>query len=117
MKTESPMGRACRSVTFFTEFQKIIDHLLNSSSVIIAHSPDEENAIMAYLIYSPFQAVHYLWVRPSLRRLGIARCLVDEAFPGVKELQFTLNTNDAKRISQKYPELVYNPFILFNKGA
>lgn len=116
VRRESDLGRSCRSGIFFTEFQKIIDLLLNSCSILIACSPDEENAIIGYLIYKPGLCIHYAFTRPSSRGFGIAKELIREAFPGAKEWTFTLNTNMAKKISKSYPELTYNPFILFKKG-
>lgn len=116
MKNESDIGRACKSSIFFTEFQKVIDLLLEKSAVIIACSPEEEDAIIAYLIFSPGVAVHYVWVRPSCRRKNIAKDLITEAFPEAKQVVYTLNTSDAKKIAKDYPELTYNPFILFKKG-
>jgi len=116
MKNESDIGKACRSRVFFTEFQKVIDRLLNKSSVLIACANEVENTILGYLIYEPDLCIHYAWVRPTCRKYDIARDLVKQAFPKDKEIQFTLNTTDAKKIAKKYPELIFNPFILYKKG-
>jgi GNAT superfamily N-acetyltransferase len=119
MKNESDLGRSCKSHIFFTEFQKVIDLLLNSCAILIACSPEEEDAIIGYLIFQPdAEVIHYAWVRPACRRLGIAKELVYEAFGrNLKSVGFSLNTNDAKKINKLYPDkLIHNPFILFKKG-
>lgn len=115
MKRESDLGRSCRTSIFFAEFQNIIDHLLKTCEIIVACSPDDEDAIIGYLIHGP-ECIHYAFVRPSSRGFGIATELVREAFPAWKTLTFSLNTNMSKKINKKYPELTYNPFILFKKG-
>lgn len=114
MKRESELGRSCRSSVFFTQFQKIIDRLLENAAIIIACSSEEENFIVGYLIYDEPFTIHFTFVRPSCRMKNVARDLIDVAFDSdSRQLEFTLNTNDAKKISKKYPELIHNPFVLF----
>lgn len=116
MKRESELGRSCRSSIFFPDFQKVIDRILATSQVLIACSPEEENAIMGYLIYERPETVHFAFVRPSCRMKNVARDMIEEVMPGSKNIIFSLITNDAKKISKKYPEFTHNPLILFNKG-
>lgn len=116
MKRESDIGRSTRSIIFFTEFQKVIDHLLNNCTILIACSPEEENAIMGYLVFEGPHTIHFAWVRPSCRRKEIAKCLIHEAFPhNPHALEYSLNTNDSKKISKDRPELIHNPFVLYKK--
>jgi len=116
MKHDSDLGRSCRSSVFFPNFQKIIDDLLQNSQILVTCSVEEENAIMAYLIYSP-NLIHYAFTRPALREKGLARELVNQAFPGATSLAFSLNTNHAKKISRTHQQLFHDPFSLFKKGA
>jgi len=116
MKTDSDLGRSCRSSVFFPNFQKIIDNLLSNAKILIACSPEEENVIVSYLIYDP-NRLYFAFTRPSCRKQGLARELIHSAFPHAKQLFFTLNTNDAKKISRIHPELIYDPFVLFKQGA
>lgn len=114
MKKESSLGRSCTTRVFFCEFPKVIDHVLSISKVLIAHFDSEPDLILGYLIYEP-ECVHYLYTKASFRNFNVARELINEAFPEAKSLSFSLNTNASKRICEKFPELIHNPFLLYQK--
>lgn len=116
MKSESNLGRSCSTRVFFGEFPKIIDRILSVSEILVACKDDEEDVIFGYLIFEP-EVIHYAYVKSGLRRLDVARDLVTKAFPQAKSVSFSMNTNDAKKIREKYPELIFNPFVLYQKGA
>lgn len=116
MKRESSLGRSCSTRVFFQEFPQVIDHILNVSKVLVASSKEDPNFIYGYLIYEP-EVVHYTYVRGTCRNLEVAKEMIAHAFPGAKTLTFSQNTNSSKQIKEKYPELIWNPFVLYHKGA
>lgn len=113
MRNESDLGRSTRNNIFFSGFQKVIDEILNNSSLFISCSNDDEDFIAGYLIRQN-DSIHYIFVRPSCRRQGIAHKLVEQAFVGVDQpIEYSLHTSDSKRITKAHPQFIYNPFLLF----
>lgn len=114
MKNESPLGRSCSTRVFFPEFSQVIDHLLLNAKTIVACNEEHPQTIFGYMIFDP-DVVHYVFVKAAFRRFEIARDLIAHAFPGAKSLQYSQNTNAARAISAKYPELIFNPFVLYKR--
>ena len=116
IQKESALGRGCSTRVFFSEFPKVIDYILFNSKVLLAVFNEDPNFIYGYLVYQG-DTVHYAFTRASSRNLGIAKALIKEVFPDKKSLTFSFKTNSSKKITLKYPELIFNPFNLYMKGA
>ena len=116
MKRESTLGAQCAGDLFFNEFQKVVDRILSRSKIVVACVSENEDSILGYLIFEP-ECIHYAYVRPSSRLLDIAKDMVHEAFPDAKSIKYSLTTNDSRQIQKKHPELVCNPFALYQRGA
>lgn len=114
MKRESSLGRSCSVRVFFKEFPQVIDHILARSKCILACYKHEPDAILGYLIFEP-DIIHYAYVRDTCRGYELAKELLKTAMPDAKSVSFTFNTNTAKMINKKHPELIHNPFLLFKK--
>ena len=119
MKQESPLGRSCSQATFFKNFQQVIDHILEVSEILIACKTDEPEVIFGYAIFQPQDVpiLHYIFVKAAFRRLGIAKTLCFAAFPERKAILHTMNTHSSKQICPDKPQFIFNPFILYKKGA
>jgi hypothetical protein len=110
-KHDSAFGKSVRSSVFFPAYGEVIDNILLSSTTIIACHPEEPDIILGYLVYSP-TILHYVFVKEAFRGLGIARTLYETA-----QVPTTLShrTGSVQDILARHSELVYNPFVLFNK--
>lgn len=116
MKSESSLGRSCSPRVFFAEFTRVIDHILAKSEILIACVKEDPGIILGYLIYEQ-NVIHYAFTKAAFRRLDIARDLIRHAFPDQKSVLFSQNTNSSKKICEKYPELIFNPFLLYERSA
>lgn len=116
MKRESPIGRSTSASVFFSEFPHIVDHILATSHVAVAAHLEEPDVVFGYLIHDD-KGIHYAFTKAAFRRLGIARGLVSFAFPEAKTIMHSQATKASKAISEKHPELIFNPFICYRKGA
>lgn len=115
LKGESALGRQTSIRVFFAEFLKVMDSILSRSKVLVACEKDNHDTILGYLVFELPDTIHYAYTKAALRRLNICKDLVKTAFPDSKSLNFTFNTNDAKSIVEKYPELIHNPFTVFRR--
>lgn len=116
MHKDSKLGKSVPTTLFFAEFAKTIDYLLEQAEVLIACDKDNPDVIFGYLIYEP-GIVHYAFTKLAFRRLHIARDLILSVFPQAHSFQFSLKTSCSKKITEKYPNLTYNPFLLMKKGS
>lgn len=102
---------------FFDQYSLVVDNLLETSNVLVACKQDEENVIFGYLVYEG-KVAHYAFVKEAFRELGIAQSLVAEAFGEgeLSQLICTHRTQSSKPIFEDHKFLIYNPFLLYNKG-
>jgi hypothetical protein len=113
MKKESSLGKYCSPPIFYSHFTKIIDHLLEHSSVLIA-ADTETDTLLGYVIYDD-EAVHFTYIKAVYRNLHIAKDLINHAYPGKTTFTYSLQTKASRDIKEKYPELIHNPFIIYKK--
>lgn len=115
IKNESNLGRSCSPKIFFREFNQVVDNLLSKSEVAIACSQENEDVILGYMIYES-DTIHFVFVKSAFRQMGIAKELVEHAFNDKEKIYCSFSTNDSKRIKDRYPNLIFNPFSLYSKG-
>jgi hypothetical protein len=114
IKSDSSLGRSCLSTVFFSEFPKVIDHILSKSNILIACDNDQEDAILGYIIHEP-NIIHYAYVKSALRNLGIFKRMINIVIEDKKNMYFSFNTKSSKAISNKLPQLIFNPFFNYKK--
>jgi hypothetical protein len=93
----------------------VIDYILlqNDCVIRIAALPDNVDVILGYLVYQP-GILHYVFVKEGFRKLGIAKDLVIQS--DLKDdCKCTHKTEWVYKILRKYPDITYDPFILFKK--
>jgi len=71
--------------TFFEAHHNVVEALLDRSTVLVAHPPDDPEVILGWSVVetllpeadepSPI-VVHYVYVKPAFRRAGVARRLL-----------------------------------------
>lgn len=64
--------------TFFREHHKVIDRILDrpETKVRLAVMPDDPSVVFGWAVTEGPDVVHYVYVKPSFRKYGIARALL-----------------------------------------
>lgn len=119
-KSDSKLGKSCRTSIFNREFNKVIDYLLSTSKVAIACVKEEANVIIGFIISNGQDVIHYIFVKDGFKKLRVASILTAYALgPGYEDrlLQCSLMTGEAAKIIKRQGmKIDHNPFILFHKG-
>lgn len=112
---DSPLGRSCRNSIFFPEYNRVIDWVLSQedTQVVVASDPVEQHVIFGYMVHQP-NILHYVFTKEAFFRFGIAKSLYQHI--GCPKV-FTHKTLKVKDILEKYPDMTFNPFILFKQEA
>ena len=97
------------SYNFFDNFKEVIKLLLEQNDSLIVCDVDEPDVIYGYCIYSN-KTLHYVYVKHSLRRFGVAKALILQAIGGLPEY-YTIQSKMSNKITQKY-NIKFNPYFL-----
>lgn len=116
-KHGSYFAKRITNTIFFKWHHKVIEKILDRDSVkILVASPKEEpNIVLGYLVYETMedkQVIHYIYVKKSFRRFGIATKLLKESGVELKDCSFDHWCFDTDWICAKLPTLIYNPYLL-----
>lgn len=109
-KKESYFAKRIKRDVFFKEHHRLIELLLGKSQILVAHPIGEPDVILGYLVYTS-GVVHFAFVKPEFRKLGIAKTMLNAAKFDT-ELQFTHWTFSMDDIIKTHPEMTYNPYAL-----
>lgn len=103
---------------YFFEHKMIIQYLMDTSDFLVAVNPEDPDQIYGYICYEHIKdeipVIHYIYVKYTYRKLGIAKQLLTKAVP-------TFDTDPVcishfnKVVIDKLPGkdlLVYNPYLL-----
>lgn len=60
---------------FMRKYKEVLNHLLIKSVCKVAHTLEDEDNLVGYVIYEP-GVLHYVFVKPALRRFGVAKQLI-----------------------------------------
>lgn len=112
---DSHLGKSCRNSTFFPEYNKIVDSILQhpETKVLVAAKPDEMDIIFAYLVHQG-PLFHYAFTKEAFRKQGIGKSLFLYA-GGEPTSIFTHRTFGFDPIFKKHANLIFNPFSLYKK--
>ncbi len=105
---------------FFAEQHKLIERLLANATVIIACNDNDPSQIFGWAVAERIQgifAIHYIYVKHSFRRMGIANELI-KAFghDGSEAGIYTHYTAHMDQVAPKY-NLLYHPYVLSQNYA
>lgn len=114
-KADGPLGKITTKRVFFQEFPQVIDRILSTSKVQIMCLSEEPKIIVGYIIFQP-QLIHYIFVKEPFRRNGIAKTLKSHALGLNDSFTYTHITHHVKKLLTKYPDALFNPFKLYQKG-
>lgn len=112
----SPFGKKLSNSIFYPEHHKLLERLLKTSSVLVACSNNDPSQIYGYICTALIEGiftVHYIYVKHTFRKLGIAKVLYASVNPQNEKGIYTHNNYIADNLSPKY-QLLYHPYILFN---
>ena len=95
---------------YFREQHKLIEHILAHSITRIAHTLEDEDTILGWIVYqrSP-DCVHYSFVKPPFRRHGVFRALHPEG-----DWYVTHYTQAWSAIKARFPTYRYNPYLAWS---
>lgn len=87
----SKLTKSWKNEAYFAAQAQTIEALLKRSDVRVAVDPDSDGHIYGYIVRDAFhpKVVHFLYVKQTFRRLGIARSLLSEIGVGRKEDCYT----------------------------
>lgn len=107
----STFARYVRGDEYYTGHRHAIERAMRraATTILVAHAPDDTETILGWICYEHPGVLHYLFVRPLVRKLGVSRQLI-EALPEepVFYSHFTLALNG---ILRRMPRAVYSPYL------
>lgn len=77
---DSPTVRRVDRDTFYVEERRVFERLLNEATVLVATSRNDLDYVLGFLLGEASDVgpvLHWCYVRHAVRRLGIARALVE----------------------------------------
>lgn len=99
---------------YYREHHKLIADILERSQVICAVSDEDESQIFGWICAEtggPVPVVHYVYVKQTYRRVGIASKLLSLVADGA--FLYTHDTGAAPELAKNG---VYSPYFAFMKG-
>jgi ribosomal protein S18 acetylase RimI-like enzyme len=116
-KHSSYFAKRIRNSVFFFWHQKIADAIVSrpSARILVACAPGESDVILGYLVMEERpteQVIHYVFVKPEFRKMGIGRKLWLKAEVKPTGAYFTHWTFVVNDLREKMPELTYDPYRL-----
>lgn len=108
---KSMTGYKPSSKVFFQNHQKQIEKLHESQSIIcqVACLPDDEDVILGFAVFGTDYTLHYVGVKETFKKLGIAKKLLKSFFKDRSEITVSHWGKDIKHI-QKIYRVNYNPY-------
>lgn len=91
---------------YYKNYQLVLDEILKRPklTISIACLADDKDVILGYIVYEQ-TVIHYIFVKESWRKMGIAKKLSPTNITVCTHL-----TNIGKSLKKKY-DIVFNPFI------
>lgn len=77
---DQPAARRVIADVFYVEERKVFERLLNEATVLVATSKNDLDYVLGYLVAEASDAgpvLHWCYVRHNMRRMGVARALVE----------------------------------------
>lgn len=88
--------------------RRLINEILKrNAKTLVAHAPEEPDAVLGWLVLEEPATVHYLFVKEHFRRLGVGTALV-AAVP--KKFRFTHRTFEAVPFIRRLAGALYDPY-------
>jgi GNAT superfamily N-acetyltransferase len=92
------------------------ERLIPATSFLVASLPEDESAIVGWVCYQP-GVLHYVFVKPKWRKLGIAKRLIEAAFPNYSQaLTYTHRSQMASSLSLPV-QWKFDPYLALEVGC
>jgi hypothetical protein len=117
---DSPLGKTLVNDVFYSNHKLIVKNLIGDAGVdiLLAVNPENESQIYGFACIEVTPTVttaHYVYVKYSFRKLGIALGMVREIEPDTSKIKFVTHLpRDWRDLVQKW-EWVYNPYLLYKR--
>lgn len=137
LKTYFSSGsRFCENMTpevYYAHHPELLEKILKRSKVLVAQSKNDPDVTVGYLVYEPDNVIHFVYVKHTFRRFGVATSLLIRSGLRPDACSYTHRTGDCvwvhgsyyKEIENgqnvrkfrdgKYPGLTYDPYGAFNE--
>lgn len=114
----APCSISIHNNIYYSEHHKLIERILRSFDVIIAADKEDPTHIYGFIVAGKVQditTIHYLYVKHTFRRLGIAKALLAHfEIPNNEPFFYTHETSVGKVLGKKYLG-VYHPYLAFGE--
>jgi len=111
-KHESQFARRISNAVFYKWHHMAIDRIAGRGGrFYIAHSKGDPDTILGFICVEGAGLVHYCYVKKTFRNMGIATALL-KAVEFMPNSEFTHWTTEMSWVLKKYPDLIYNPYVL-----
>ena len=116
----APSVRGVPNKVYYYYHHKLLEELLTRCTVLICCYPDNPNQILGYVcaeLYDTALVIHYVYVKKTFRKFGIAKSLVNHLLETEKppSVLFTHKTKDIFPIEKNLRKegWIYHPYILW----
>ncbi len=115
----SAWARDMSNRTYYFYHHRVLEELLPRSTVLVAVSPEDPDAIYGWCcaeVVDTAVVIHYVYVKESYRRLGVARALVKTLLDAERPplVLYTHQTKASREVAPRY-RWVFDPYLLFTK--
>ena len=107
----SPFAKPMPNEPYYKNHKQIIEKLLKKSKVLIAANPSDPLQIFGYIVYEELgdvKILHYVYVKYSFRKFGIAKNMVNSITED-KAFLYTHHVDLLRKIKDKY-SMLYDPY-------
>ena len=103
------------SEVFFPNHQKQLEKLYSNGDivVVVACLDDDEDLIIGYAIFGLDKTLHYVLVKESYKKMGMATRLIRHVIKDRKELVVSHYVPNCQILKRKF-KLIYNPYKFFS---
>ena len=108
----SPGLKSIPNEIYYYEQSRRLENLLRSSTTLVACNPELPDQIYGYVIGTPNKETHFIYIKFTYRKLGLARKLLEAFHPQLykKTLVATHTCRNWSEVSAKFRH-IHNPFV------
>lgn len=98
---------------YYGHHKSIVAALIAKSIILVACNPEDENQVFGYIVFEHERGclVHWLYVKYTYRKLGVANALIGQLPNGSGGITLTHIGRSFQELKAKY-NLEYNPYLL-----
>lgn len=116
---KSPVTRLIATDTYDSVYLPVINAFIESPDIqlCLAVNPEDEDRIFSWCAFQKFgeaQILHYAYTKSPFRGFNLPKeTLGHFGFNLEAPFFYTLLSSDGLKLRRKYPQAVYNPYLLF----